>query len=179
MFSSVLFLATWVTQIVEHKSKLKIKILNRNWKLKLTIEIENWNWKLNLKIEIENWNWKLKLKIEIEIENQNWKLKLKIEIGNKNWKLKIKIEYQDSFAFADVYSLRRIVSTYIINISKLGSTSSTWVLVWYFKYRVLKIGEGTLLWATSCLGPSRFLLNETKINIFHLMHIALFLEVTY
>ena len=38
------------------------------------------------------------------------------------------------------------------------------------------VGEGTLLWATPCLGPSRFFLNEKKINIFCLMHIALFLS---
>ena len=30
-----------------------------------------------------------------------------------------------------------------------------------------------------CLGPSRFFLNEMKINIFSLMHIVLFLKVTY
>ena len=41
------------------------------------------------------------------------------------------------------------------------------------------IGEGILPWATPCLGPSRFFLNEKKINIFRLMHIALFLKVTY
>ena len=41
------------------------------------------------------------------------------------------------------------------------------------------IGEGTLLWTTPCLGPSRFILNEKKINIFRLMHIALFSKVTY
>ena len=41
------------------------------------------------------------------------------------------------------------------------------------------VGEGTLLWATPCLGPSRIFLNEKKINIFRLMHIALFLKVIY
>ena len=39
------------------------------------------------------------------------------------------------------------------------------------------IGEGTLHWATSCRGPSRFFFYEKKINIFHLMHISLFLKV--
>ena len=31
------------------------------------------------------------------------------------------------------------------------------------------VGEGALLWATPCLGPSLFFLNEKKINIFPLM----------
>ena len=35
------------------------------------------------------------------------------------------------------------------------------------------VGEGTLLWA------SWFFLNEKEINIFRLMHIDLFLKVTY
>ena len=39
-------------------------------------------------------------------------------------------------------------------------------------------GEGTLPWATPYLGPSRFF-NEKKINIFRLMHIALFIKMTY
>ena len=39
------------------------------------------------------------------------------------------------------------------------------------------IGEGTLPWATCCLGPSRFFSKEKKINIFRLMHIALFLKI--
>ena len=36
------------------------------------------------------------------------------------------------------------------------------------------VGESTLPWAISF-----FFLNEKKINIFRLMHIALFLKVTY
>ena len=37
----------------------------------------------------------------------------------------------------------------------------------------------TLPWATSCHGLSRFFLNQKKINIFRLMHIALFVKVMY
>ena len=69
MFSSMLFLATYLNR----KARGSI-----HWKVKLEIEIENWNGKLKLKIEIENWNWKLKLKIEIK--NKNWKLKSRIKI---------------------------------------------------------------------------------------------------
>ena len=45
------------------------------------------------------------------------------------------------------------------------------------KFKVVR--KGTLPWTTLCLGPSRFLLNEKKINIFRLMNIALFFKVTY
>ena len=48
----------------------------------------------------------------------------------------------------------------------------------YKFYKFLILEEGTLPWATSCLGPSCFFLNERKINIFRFMHIALFLKVT-
>ena len=36
-----------------------------------------------------------------------------------------------------------------------------------------EIGEGTLAWDRPCLGPSRFFLNEKKMDIFRLMHVAL------
>ena len=42
----------------------------------------------------------------------------------------------------------------------------------------MRVGEGTLLMATPCLGPSGIVLNKKKINIFCLMHITLFLKVT-
>ena len=43
--------------------------------------------------------------------------------------------------------------------------------------KILCIREGTLPWATSCLEPSGFFLNEKKINIFHLMRIVLFIKL--
>ena len=43
-------------------------------------------------------------------------------------------------------------------------------------FSIYELGEGTLTWANPCLGPSRFCLNEKKINIFCLMHISLFLS---
>ena len=45
--------------------------------------------------------------------------------------------------------------------------------------RMGSVGEGNLPWATPCLGASRFFLNEKRINIFRLMHIALFFKVIY
>ena len=78
-------------------------------------------------------------------------------------------------------------------MQKLSNTNwfrlSTYAILQEPKYRFLKfswrfeeqvydrVGENTLPWATPCLGPSRFFFsNEKKINIFRLMHIALFLK---
>ena len=41
------------------------------------------------------------------------------------------------------------------------------------------VRKGILPWTTPYLVPSRFFINEKKINIFRLMHIALFLKVIY
>ena len=66
----------------------------------------------------------------------------------------------------------RFYSVHLILIGSLNSLLASDE----FCYR---LGEGTLPWATPCLGRSRFFLNEKKINIFRLRHIALFLKVTY
>ena len=68
----------------------------------------------------------------------------------------------------------------ISQIRKCDATEFTgFFKFWESQMKIMKIqysrslGEGTLLWAIS------FFLNEKKINIFRLMHITLFLKVTY
>ena len=65
-----------------------------------------------------------------------------------------------------------------LHVSEIKSWRRLIFLI-YTELYTENVGEGTLPWATPCLGPSRFLLNEKKKNIFRLMHIALFLKVTY
>ena len=63
--------------------------------------------------------------------------------------------------------------------SLLYLTFFKWIAIFVLDLLRNKVGEGTLPWATPCLGPSRFFFKWEENKYFRLMHIALFLKVTY
>ena len=88
------------------------------------------------------------------------------------------ITLEKAFTRNRVCRFEKVISTKVFQICTISlsvrprfnikSVSST------IKKTINRIGGWP--WATPCLGPSRFFLNKKNMNIFRLMHIALFLS---